>query len=129
MLIPFVPEWARTSVAYNSAGRRPAPAVTNWWEMPPLATDWATISAMITGAGTLVLALATFASVRSSNRSARIAEAALQEQRRPVLVPSRFNADQQPGPQKADRPWMARVLQEPHQRDHLGVSLRNAGSG
>jgi len=32
--------------------------------MPPLATDWATISAMITGAGTLVLALATFASVR-----------------------------------------------------------------
>jgi hypothetical protein len=56
-----------------------------------LATDWATISSVITGAGTLVLAVATFASVRSSNRSARIAEAALQEQRRPILAPSRFD--------------------------------------
>jgi hypothetical protein len=55
-----------------------------------LATDWATISSLATAGGTLVLALATFASVRSSNRSARIAEAALQEQRRPVLAPSRF---------------------------------------
>jgi hypothetical protein len=50
------------------------------------ATDWATISSLATGVGTLVLAVATFASVRSSNRSARIAEAALQEQRRPVLA-------------------------------------------
>lgn len=55
-----------------------------------LATDWATIAGLATGAGTLVLAIATFASVRSSNRAARIAEAALQEQRRPVLVPSRL---------------------------------------
>jgi hypothetical protein len=38
-----------------------------------------------------VLAIATFASVRSSNRSARIAEAALREQRRPVLAASRFD--------------------------------------
>jgi hypothetical protein len=51
--------------------------------------DWATISALATGAGTLALAVATFASVRSSNRSARLAEQALQEQRRPVLVHSR----------------------------------------
>jgi hypothetical protein len=56
-----------------------------------LATDWSTISSVITGVGTLVLAVATFASVRSANRSARIAEAALQEQRRPVLAPSRFD--------------------------------------
>ena len=36
-------------------------------------TDWATISSLATGAGTLVLAVATFASVRSANRSTRIA--------------------------------------------------------
>ncbi len=51
--------------------------------------DWATISSLATAGGTLVLACATFASVRSANRSARVAEVALQEQRRPVLVHSR----------------------------------------
>jgi hypothetical protein len=51
--------------------------------------DWATISALATGGGTLALAIATFASVRSSNRSARLAKQALQEQRRPILVHSR----------------------------------------
>ena len=56
-----------------------------------LATDWSTISSLVTGAGTLVLAVATFAAVRSANRSARIAETALQEQRRPVLAQSRFD--------------------------------------
>jgi hypothetical protein len=50
--------------------------------------DWATISSLATAGGTLVLATATFASVRSANRSARVAETALQEQRRPVLVHS-----------------------------------------
>ena len=55
------------------------------------AVDWSTISSLVTGAGTLVLAVATFAAVRSSNRSARIAEAALQEQRRPLLATSRFD--------------------------------------
>ena len=32
--------------------------------------DWATISSLATAGGTLVLAVATFAAVRSSNRSA-----------------------------------------------------------
>ena len=41
--------------------------------------------------GTLVLAVATFSAVRSSNRSARIAEQALQEQRRPLLVNARLD--------------------------------------
>jgi hypothetical protein len=44
--------------------------------------DWATISALATAGGTLALAVATYGAVRSSNRSARIAELALQEQRR-----------------------------------------------
>jgi len=39
-------------------------------------TDWATVATFATAIGTLVLAVATFAAVRSSNRSARIAEEA-----------------------------------------------------
>jgi hypothetical protein len=98
-----------------------------------LATDWATISSFVTGAGTLVLAFATFASVRSSNRSARIAEAALQEQRRPVLAPSRL-----------EDPVQKLMFVEGHwvsaaggraAAEHidgivfLAISLRNVGSG
>jgi hypothetical protein len=51
--------------------------------------DWTTISSLATGGGTLVLAVATFSSVRSSNRSARLAEKALLANQRPILVPSR----------------------------------------
>ena len=54
-------------------------------------TDWAAISSVATAGGTFVLAIVTLASVRSSNRSARVAEVALQEQRRPVLIPSRID--------------------------------------
>ena len=49
-------------------------------------TDWATISSLATAGGTLVLAVATFSAVRSSNRSARVAEHALQEQARDNYV-------------------------------------------
>src|SRR5204863_8556957 len=55
----------------------------------PLLADWVTISSLATAGGTLVLAIATFASVRSANRSARIAEQSLLLGLRPVLVPSR----------------------------------------
>ena len=54
-------------------------------------TDWATTSSLATAAGTLVLAVATFASVRSANRAARTAERALQVGIRPLLMPSRFD--------------------------------------
>ncbi len=50
--------------------------------------DAATISSLATAGGTLVLAVATFASTRSSNRSARIAERALDLNLRPVLIPA-----------------------------------------
>ncbi len=49
-------------------------------------TDWAAISALATAGETLVLPIATFASVHSANRSAHTAELALQEQHRPALV-------------------------------------------
>jgi hypothetical protein len=51
--------------------------------------DWVTISALATAGGTLVLAGATFSSVRSANRAARVAERSLLLGLRPVLVPSR----------------------------------------
>ena len=51
--------------------------------------DWATISALATAGGTLVLAIVTFASVRSANRAARVAEMSLLAAQRPLLVPSR----------------------------------------
>ena len=54
--------------------------------------DWQTISALATAGGTLVLAGATFSAVRSSNRSARIAEQALLAGMRPLLVPSLSDA-------------------------------------
>ena len=52
--------------------------------------DWTTVSSLATGAGTLVLAVATFASVRSANRAARVAERSLLTGLRPLLVSSRL---------------------------------------
>jgi hypothetical protein len=54
-------------------------------------SDWATISSLATAGGTLVLAVATFASVRSANRSARVAEQALMVNMRPLLIASRLD--------------------------------------
>jgi hypothetical protein len=107
--------------------------VANWIAMLPLATDWATISALVTGAGTLVLAAATFASVRSSNRSARIAEAALQEQRRPVLAPSRLSDPVQKltflGGHWLSAAGGRATAEHVDGIVYLAISLRNVGSG
>jgi hypothetical protein len=98
-----------------------------------LATDWATISSLATAGGTLVLAIATFASVRSSNRSARIAEAALQEQRRPVLVPSRLD-DPAQKIMFVEGLWVSAgggraAARHVDGNVYLAISLRNVGSG
>ena len=53
-----------------------------------LMADWVTISSLATAGGTLVLAVATYSSVRSANRSARVAELALLVGQRPLLIPS-----------------------------------------
>ncbi len=98
-----------------------------------LATDWVTISSLATATGTLVLALATFAALRSANRSAQIAEVALQEQRRPILVPSRLD-DAAQALNFADGQWAhaeggrAAALHV-NGRVYLAISLRNVGSG
>jgi hypothetical protein len=53
------------------------------------ASTWATIADLATALGTLILAIATFSAVRSANLSARVAQRALLEGMRPVLMPSR----------------------------------------
>ena len=107
--------------------------MANWRLMPFLATNWATISSFATGAGTLVLAVATFAAVRSSNRSARIAELALAEQRRPVLVPSRLD-DAVQKLMFVDGRWISAAggraaAEHADGSVYLAISLRNVGSG
>jgi hypothetical protein len=96
-------------------------------------TDWATITSLATAGGTLVLAVATFSSVRSANRSARVAEQVLQAQTRPVLAPSRMQDD----PVKVswgDDHW-SRVpgghsLPEIVDGNvYLAISIRNLGAG
>jgi hypothetical protein len=95
--------------------------------------DWVTISALATALGTLVLALATFASVRSANRAARVAEQSLLTTLRPLLMPSR----------PEDPPVKVGFADEQRFRlaggtagaevgrdaVYLAMSLRNVGSG
>ncbi len=101
--------------------------------MIPLATDWATISSLGTAGGTLVLAIATFMSVRSANRSARIAEIALQEQRRPLLTPSRLE-DPVQKIMFVEGHWVAAegghaAAEQVDGVVYLAMSLRNVGAG
>jgi hypothetical protein len=96
-------------------------------------TDWATISSLATAGGTLVLAVATFASVRSSNRSARVSEIALQEQRRPVLVQSRLD-DPVQKIMFVEGHWVRAAggraaVEHVDGTVYLAISLRNVGSG
>ena len=99
----------------------------------PIATDWVTISALATAGGTLVLALATFASVRSANRAARVAERSLLAGLRPLLVPSKLDDP----PQKIgflDDKWLVAeggrgVAEVTDSAIYLAMALRNVGAG
>jgi hypothetical protein len=97
-----------------------------------LAADWATISSLATALGTLVLAVATFAAVRSSNRSARISEQALQEQRRPIFTQSRLD-DPVQKIMFVEGHWVvARGGHGVAEHDgsiYFAMSLRNVGAG
>jgi hypothetical protein len=95
--------------------------------------DWATISSLATAGGTLVLAGATFSAVRSSNRSARIAEQALQEQRRPVLVNARLDDPVQKimflGGRWIRAEGSQAVIDEENGSLFLALTIRNIGAG
>jgi hypothetical protein len=98
-----------------------------------LATDWVTISALATAAGTLVLALATFASVRSANRAARVAERSLLVGLRPLLIPSRLDDPPVKVTFVEERylvaPGGAAVAEANDGAVLLAAALRNVGSG
>jgi hypothetical protein len=95
--------------------------------------DAATAASLATAAGTLVLAVATFSAVRSSNRSSRIAEAALQEQRRPVLAQSRLDDPKQKimflGGHWVSADGGRAAVELVDGIVYLAISLRNVGSG
>ena len=99
----------------------------------PASVNWQTASALATAGGTLVLAVATFSAVRSSNRSTRIAEQALLTGMRPVLVPSLADAPVQKalwrGGHTARVAGGRAVLEEDDGVIYIAMSLRNLGSG
>ena len=95
--------------------------------------DWVTISSLATAAGTTVLALATFAAVRSANRAARVAEQAFLTGQRPLVMPSRLDdpseklmwGDQHFAHVEGGRGSVELV----DGNIYLAMSLRNAGRG
>ena len=98
-----------------------------------LGVDAATIASLCTAAGTLILAVATFGAIRSSNRSARVAEVALRAGLRPVMV----NARADDPPQKVrfvDNHWIKLAggrgtVEAGEDVIYMAMPLRNVGSG
>jgi len=96
-------------------------------------TDWVTISSLATAGGTLVLAVATFSSVKSANRSARVAERSLLAGLRPVLIPSRED-DLEERTRFGDGvvltvPGHGAAVDFVDDKLYMAIALRNGGSG
>jgi hypothetical protein len=118
--------------------------VRDWYERPTVSaarvrrrvgvvTDWNVVASLATAGGTLVLGIATFASVRSANRAARTAERSLLEGLRPLLVTSRM----QDPPEKigfVDQHWVRVAgghgsIEATDTAIYLTIALRNVGRG
>ena len=106
----------------------------------PMALDWPTVASLATAFGTLVLAVATFSSVRFGQRSTRIAErsTAIAERAlllglRPVLAPSRANDP--PETVRFGEGRMVRVeggtaaVERDGESYYFVIPLRNVGNG
>jgi hypothetical protein len=95
--------------------------------------DWTTAASLATAGGTLILAVATFASVRSSNRSARLAEYSMQIGIRPLLMPSRLEDPPQKirwgDDHRASLAGSGAHVEIVDGNVYLALSARNAGSG
>ena len=96
-------------------------------------TDWSTIADLGTACGTLVLGVATFAAVKSANRSSRISEQALAISVRPVLVQSRDEDPPQPV-MWVDQRWGTCLgghgyVECSDDVVYLAMLVRNVGSG
>ncbi|MDP9092212.1 MAG: hypothetical protein M3N95_04525 [Actinomycetota bacterium] len=92
-----------------------------------------TTASLATAGGTLILAIATFASIRASNRSARTAERALLAGLRPVLASSRMQ-DEEQKIHFQDGKWIkvgggGAVVEVSETAIYFAISLRNVGSG
>jgi hypothetical protein len=110
-------------------GVQPCAGFAYGWPVP----DWATIASLVTAATTLSLAAATFAAVRSGNRTARAAERALQVTLRPLLIPSRLD-DPLQKVLFGDGHWVqvsggCGSAELTPDAVYLVMSLRNAGNG
>ena len=104
--------------------------------------EWSTIASLATALGTLVLAVATFSAVRSSNLMAKVAQQQLLIQLRPVLAPSR-REDPALKVNFGDMKWVTipggGAVGEVDAGDgsmgsntqvvYLAIALRNAGNG
>ncbi|HEX3806404.1 MAG TPA: hypothetical protein VHV52_06450 [Gaiellaceae bacterium] len=98
-----------------------------------LAADWVAVSAVVTAAATLVLAVATFFSVRSAARTARATERSLLAGLQPLLMPSRPDDP----PQKVgfmDNKWFhvpgnSGVAEASDEVVYLAIAVRNVGNG
>jgi len=100
---------------------------------PVTMISWVTISSLATAGGTLVLAVATFSSVRSANRAARVAEDSLLAGTQPLLMPSR--ADDPPlkvgfaDDHFVMTPSGGGTAEVTDEVIYLTMSVRNVGSG
>ena len=106
------------------------------------ASNWATVADLATALGTLILAVATFSAVRSSNLMARVAQQSLLIGLRPVLMSSRRD-DPALKVNFGDRKWVLipgggaagevgggdGTMGPPDGVVYLAIALRNAGTG
>lgn len=95
--------------------------------------DWGVLASLATALGTLALAVATFFSIRSANRSNRTADRALQQGLRPILLPSLFT-DPMQKIHYADEHWIQvpggrGILEVTPLAAYLGLSVRDIGTG
>ena len=95
--------------------------------------DWVTIASLATAVGTLVLALATYNSVRAANRSAAVSERALLSEKRPLLISSHIY-DQLDKIRFREGRWVKVAGGHAHVKAtkdtiYFVISLRNAGRG
>jgi hypothetical protein len=95
--------------------------------------NWVTISSLATAFGTLVLAVATFASVRSANHVARVAERSFRVALRPILATSRLD-DPEQRIMFVDRHWVTlrggqAAVEVEDSVVYLAMQVRNVGNG
>lgn len=95
--------------------------------------DWVTISSLATAGGTLVLAVATFSSVKSANRSTRLAERSLLAGQRPILIPTHED-DPKQTVRFSDGALVyvdghAGTINLQHENLYMAIGIRNGGAG